>query len=193
MQCHTCGNQVEEGAVSCPSCGAPQGAGSASGQGGAPQYQQYYSQPNIAAQIPAYGYAPYQGTQVPQNLAPELLEVKSIATCIILTIVTFGFYSIYWVYTLVKKIKLLNGEAPACAGEVLLFFLVPFYSWYWMYTRSKKLCEAALRYRITISDYSVIYLILTIFELNIVAYALIQDSLNAIAREFSHVVNPPRR
>jgi hypothetical protein len=59
---------------------------------------------------------------------------------------------------------------------------VPFYSIYWIHTRSKKLFMAAQRYGIQISDNSTANLLLTIFGFGIVAYALIQNDLNTVAR-----------
>ena len=73
---------------------------------------------------------------------------KSIATVVILTIVTCGIYGWVWLYKAgekVDKIKELNGEAP--------------------------------------SSSSVIYLLLAIFGLAIVAYALIQSELNKVAMD----------
>ena len=117
----------------------------------------------------------------------ELLEVKDIAVCIILDLVTFGIYGLVWLYSLCKKIKLLNSEAPECAGEFLCLIFVPFYQLYWVYSRGKKLADAAAGRNVRISDNSTVYLVLALFGLSIVDYAMMQDSLNAVARHLQGV------
>ncbi|HBP38000.1 MAG TPA: hypothetical protein DD640_04530 [Clostridiales bacterium] len=124
----------------------------------------------------------------------ELLEVKDIAVCIILSLITFGIYNLIWLYALCKKIKLLNKEAPDCAGEFLCLIFVPFYQLYWFYTRGKKLSDAAAGRNIQISDNSTVYLVLALFGLGIVNYAMMQDSLNTVARQLQSTpasIRPP--
>ena len=116
------------------------------------------------------------------NLAPELLEDKSIALCIVLTFVTSGIYGIFWIYSIMRKIKLLNNEEPDVVGELLLYIFVPFYSLYWIFSRSQKLHIGADKNGMRIPDNSVMYLVIALFGLMVVSLALIQDSLNNIAR-----------
>lgn len=47
----------------------------------------------------------------------------------------------------------------------------------------KKLAEAGQRYGVAISDNSILYLVLGIFGLGIVSYALIQNDLNKFAAQ----------
>lgn len=124
------------------------------------------------------------------SVPPELIEEKSIALCIIFSIITCGIYYIYWFYTLSKRIKLLNQEYPSCAGEVLLYFLIPFYNLYWMYTRARKTMEASIRYwhYNRVSDEGVAYLLLTLFGFGIVAVALMQNNFNNFARDIKSVI-----
>jgi hypothetical protein len=119
-----------------------------------------------------------------KRYADPLQEEKSIAACILLSFVTFGIYQICWIHSICKKIKVLNGEDPSCAGEVCLILFIPFYNIYWMFTRGKKLAEAANRRGIPLNDNSIIYLVLSLFGLNIVNYALLQNDLNAVARAY---------
>jgi len=159
MFCPNCGNQVNEGAF-CPVCGA-----ALAQQQAAPQQQ---AQPAPAA----YGFP------------KELLEVKNIAVCIILSIVTCGIYALIWYYNMMKKVRLVYEGNADVTGEFLLFILVPFYSWYWIYTRSKRLAEGANRIGVPLEDQSTLNIILVILGLGIVAVALIQDQLNKIARAY---------
>jgi hypothetical protein len=113
-----------------------------------------------------------------------LLQEKSVALCLVLSFVTFGIYGIVWMFGVMKKIKLLSGEEPKCGGELALFIFIPFYSLYWMYSRSKKLSEAGAKCGVSIDDKSVINLVLAIFGLGIVSFALIQSDLNNAAKAF---------
>jgi len=172
MLCSKCDTRCDPNARFCGVCGEPSA-----------QASQQHTQHNAPTTGPmGYGSADgsaYNGAPVPF----DLLEKKSIAVCIILSIVTFGIYSIYWLYTFVKKIKLLNGEEPNCVGEVLLNLFIPFYFLYWVYTRSNKLYHAASGQHINVDDFAVVNLILSIFGFSIVAYALIQHNLNTVASQ----------
>jgi hypothetical protein len=114
-----------------------------------------------------------------QNAA--LTEQKSIGLCIFLSIITCGIYYIVWLASLCKKIKLMNNEEPSVAGEVILCLIIPFYSLFWLYSRSKKLAAAAASRGISLDDRAVINLVLAIFGLAIVSFALIQSDLNKAA------------
>ncbi len=126
--------------------------------------------------------APQGGQPRQLNGMPSVLaERRSIALCIILSFVTFGFYLIYWKYTLCKKIRAWCGESEDCAGETACLVLVPFYSLYWMYTRGKKMFEASQARSFYMQDNSVVYLLLDIFGLGLISYGLIQNEFNKIA------------
>lgn len=118
------------------------------------------------------------------NQNSPLQEEKNIALCIILSLVTFAIYYILWVHGICKKIRLMAGEEPRCAGELVCFFLVPFYSLYWFYTRSKKLSKGAADCGIQLEDKSIVNLLLAVFGFGIVSVALMQNDLNKAARAF---------
>jgi hypothetical protein len=119
-----------------------------------------------------------------QNAA--LTEQKSIGLCIVLSIVTCGIYYIIWLASMCKKIKLMNNEEPSVAGEVILCLIIPFYSLFWLYSRSKKLASAAANCGVALEDRAVINLVLAIFGLAIVSFALIQSDLNKAAAAFAN-------
>ena len=159
MFCPKCGTDVREGTF-CPNCGTPVGQ------------QPGYQQPN-------YNQQPQQ----PYMMMPqELLETKSIAMCIVLSIVTCGIYALYWYYTMFRKIRLIVTGTPDCVGEYLLFLFVPFYGLYWIYTREQRFTASAQRYGVYLQDQSLVYLLLAIFGVGIVSFALLQDQLNQFAR-----------
>ncbi len=148
-------------------------------------YNQGYGQPN---QNYNQGYNQYnnynqnfnQGYNGP--MPNEFREEKNIAVCIILAIVTCSIYMWFWMYSMVKKIRMLANDTSDMVGEYLLLMLVPYYNVYWVYTRGKKISEEAARRGIQIADNSVLYLILNLLGLSIVSYAMIQNDLNKLAR-----------
>lgn len=116
-----------------------------------------------------------------------LLKKKSIAGCVILVLITFGFYGVYWKYTLCKKIKILNHDESSCFGEMLCLYLVPFYSFYWAYNRGYKMMDAASKRGVRIANNSTLYLILDILLLNLVVMIIMQSELNNLADNFEMI------
>ena len=112
----------------------------------------------------------------------EFRQEKSVAACVVLSIVTCSIYLWFWMYDMIKKIRMLSNDQSDMIGEYLLLMLVPYYNIYWVYTRGKKISEEAARRGVQIADNSVLYLILGIFGLQIVSYAMMQNDLNKLAK-----------
>ena len=94
--CSNCGNQVPEGAKVCPLCGTP--------IGGQPNFQQ-----QTQNQQPNQNY---------QAAARPVVQNKSLATCIILSLVTCGIYGIIWFINMVDDVnrylrKLANPDSSS--------------------------------------------------------------------------------
>lgn len=147
--------------------------------------QGYNGQPN---QNYNQGYNQYNNYNQNYNqgyngpMPNEFREEKNIAVCIILAIVTCSIYMWFWMYNMIKKIRMLANDTSDMIGEYLLLMLVPYYNVYWVYTRGKKISEEATRRGIQITDNSVLYLILNLLGLSIVSYAMMQNDLNKLAR-----------
>ena len=171
MFCPNCGTKVDSGAF-CPNCGTPLAQQTQQTQQTPPPQDAPYQapQPN--------GSVPYQMPAIP----PELLETKGIAVAIVLSIVTCGIYGLFWYYNIVKRIHYIYAGNFDCVAEYLLLLFVPFYGWYWLYTRSQRLAQSSVRYGVALQDQSLANLLLAIFGLGIVSFALLQDQLNQIAR-----------
>ena len=102
---------------------------------------------------------------------------RSIATAIILSIVTCGIYSIYWMIKLNDEINELAGDTQATSGGmVFLLSLVTcgIYGLYWMY-KLGEMCDVIKQ---TSSSTGIIYLVLSLFGFGIVSYCLMQDTIN---------------
>ncbi len=105
------------------------------------------------------------------------IEERSIVVCILLSLVTCGIYSYYWVYKLNEEINQLSGEQGTSGGMVILFDIITcgIYSWYWMYRMGERV---DIMKRDPNGSSNIIYLVLGIFDLGIVSLCLMQDSIN---------------
>ena len=110
------------------------------------------------------------------------LEEENIAKNVIFTIITFGVYGYIWLYRMSRNIKCLNNDKSSLTGELLCLLFVPFYMLYWVYTRAKSIKTQADCRNIQIGDSATLYLILSLFGLNIVSIALMQNDLNIVIR-----------
>ena len=113
-----------------------------------------------------------------------MIKRRNIAVCIILSIVTCGIYGIYWFYQMTQEVASTNNrEYTTSGGTALLLALVTcgIYSFYWSYKMGKALDDINMSRGRATQDRAVVYLILSIFGLGIVSWALIQSELNTLA------------
>ena len=125
-----------------------------------------------AAPGTAPGTAPGGDRVVYTDIVP-----RSIPMAIILSFVTCGFYSLYWFYKLNNEVNELAEDTQAPDGLLALVFTIitcGIYGLYWLYQMGKK-CDYISGKE---SSSSILFLVLGIFGLSIVSYALIQDTIN---------------
>ena len=104
--------------------------------------------------------------------------------CIILSIVTFGIYGLYWLYSLANDINTLTHQERPSGFKVLVLTIITlgFYELYWLYKAGERINDFQTYQGEMVDSYrALVYLILGIFGLNIVARALIQNDLNKYA------------
>ncbi len=104
------------------------------------------------------------------------IKERNIALCIIFSIITCGIYTIYWYIMMVNDLNEVSGHPEdTTGGMVFLLTLVTcgIYGWIWLYNAGKKVDEMD-----GTGDNSILFLILAIFGLGIVDYAIIQDKIN---------------
>ena len=111
------------------------------------------------------------------------VKQKSVASCLLLSVLTCGIYYIYWQYRLVKNVKAMQNDRSGCVGEMLCLLFVPFYSLYWWYTRGATAKEEFNNYGHKAKGSGALYLILGVFYLNIVSAAIMQSDFNAFVRK----------
>lgn len=170
MICRNCGFQCDDNAVTCPKCGSPVG-----NQGGrfANLNQQFNNiNNNFNQQFGSNGFK-----------AP--IKQKSIVTCIILSIVTCGIYGIIWFINIVDDLNTASGDVNGQSGVVVFILTLVtcnIYGLFWAYKAGEKV--SIIRQRNGLSSDSnngILYLILNLFGLSIVTYALVQTELNNVA------------
>ena len=113
----------------------------------------------------------------------EPIDKRNIAISIVLSIVTFGIYSMYWQYLLIRNTKAIKKEDSGCAEELLCNLFVPFYGFYWWFTRGKTIKDGFANRKHFAKGNEVVYLILRIFRLELVAMAIMQSDFNSLPTE----------
>ena len=108
------------------------------------------------------------------------MKYRSVGMCVVLSIITCGIYGIYWYYCLNEDINEVTGRTGTSGGMVILFTLLScgIYSIYWCYKMGEKLDAARAEQGTPTGSLSILYLVLSIFGLDIVAWALMQNDVN---------------
>ena len=159
--CSNCGSYIKEGNRFCPNCGADNG------------------EPVVTRSEPAQSGAVYGGYRAN-------IQKRDIVVAIILSFVTCGIYGLVWFFNLVTDLNT-AAQTPddQTPGTVLLLTIITcgIYGWVWLYKAGEKVDKIKELNGEAPSSSSVIYLLLAIFGLAIVAYALIQSELNKVAMD----------
>lgn len=106
-----------------------------------------------------------------------MIKRRSIAAAIILSLVTCGIYYLYWFIALTNETNYATGnENDTSGGMAFLLTIITcgIYGFFWAYKMGEKIDTA----QGVNKSRSIIYLVLNLFGLSIVTYALIQDTLN---------------
>ena len=114
-----------------------------------------------------------------------MVQKRDVAIAIILTIVTCGFYGIYWFIKLNDEINFVTGDTAApSGGTAFLLSLVTcgIYTFIWMYKMGEKLDNLYIARGMASGSRGILYLVFCLVGLGIVSYALMQDSLNNAIR-----------
>ena len=197
MFCPNCGREIPDGTFFCPECGAETGAGNSSSQDQTQAQQnnwqdQAQNQQNNwqgqaqdqqnnwqgQAQGQQYQNGPvYRGTVVGDTTG---IVPRNVAVAIVLSLVTCGIYSIYWFIVMTNEANQLSGRTEDTSGGIaFLLTLVTcgIYGWYWSYKMGEK--TDIIKGIPSGGSSSVLFLVLQIFGLGIVNYAIAQDAINS--------------
>ncbi|MGL4737962.1 MAG: DUF4234 domain-containing protein [Cellulosilyticaceae bacterium] len=107
---------------------------------------------------------------------------RDVAVVVILTIVTCGIYSLYWMYVTHEEVNAYLSEQDLSGALVVLLSLITcgIYGWIWYYQLGQKIQKAQIKATGYGNDDSVLYLILAIFGFSIVSQAIGQHNLNKV-------------
>lgn len=167
MFCGNCGQKLADGAKFCPTCGSPV-AGSAPAPAPAPE--------PVYTPAPAGDSGPYSSTtpgQAPQDFSYQtnsnpfgapvpagpqgggpfvpVQADRSLPMWIILSIVTCGIYSWYFLYELARDMNVMcqnDGETTPGLAQFILLSIVTcgFYAYWWYYKIGNRMQTNAPRY-----------------------------------------------
>lgn len=151
--CRNCGKELQEGVKFCGACGT--------------------STETVVNQTVVNNY----------NQSRPIIQKRSIASALVLSLITCGIYSIFWFISMTDESNILSDEKTASGGLAFLYSLITcgIYGVYWNYKMGKKMVNAGRKYNKQISDNSVLYLVLCLLGFGIVNYCLIQNDLNSFA------------
>ena len=110
-----------------------------------------------------------------------MVNKRSIALSIVLSIITCGIYGIYWFIVMTNDVKTVAEDNDLASGGMAFFLTLitcGIYGYYWAYKMGELIKTAQTKKNMQVSDNAIIYLILQIFGLGIVVYALVQNDLN---------------
>ncbi len=113
-----------------------------------------------------------------------MIQNRNVGLCIVLSIVTCGIYALYWFVCLTEDTNTVSGDVNGTSGVLALVFTIitcGIYGFYWAYKVGEKLDTAKQQRGVPSSNSGILYLILCIFGLSIITYALAQSELNKFA------------
>lgn len=113
----------------------------------------------------------------------KMVKQRSIAMCIILSIVTCGIYGYYWYVCITDDMNAAVEQQGTTGVMALLLTFVTcgIYGFYWAYKMGEKVDILKTKNGLPTSNSGILYIILTFFGLGIVAWAIIQNELNQVA------------
>lgn len=113
-----------------------------------------------------------------------MINRRDIAIAIILSIITCGIYGIYWFIVITDDTKKVSEDNNFPSGGVCFLLTIVtcgIYGIYWAYKIGELIKHTQEKKKLPVDDYPILYLILQLFGLSIINYALMQNSLNNIA------------
>ncbi|OON86646.1 hypothetical protein BXO88_06525 [Oribacterium sp. C9] len=209
MFCKKCGKEMPDDTKFCPVCGEPvnsvnlkdlgQGAVNAANSA----FNDAENELRTAAQDVANGFSGNTGTYNANNgnnggsyMGGRLKEDRSIWMYILLSIVTCGIYSLYFLYKLIQDVNIaMAGDGEETAGLVKYILLsvitCGIYGWYWQYCLGNRLANNAPRYGMNFQENGTTILLWTVLGSflcglgPIIAWSIIIKNTNAICAGYN--------
>lgn len=172
MICKNCGNYTQGEPKFCPFCGTPNENNPNSNSDSQQQYH-YDAQQNAGS------YSPFSG-----GGRSASIPYRSIALCVILSLLTCGFYALYWLYCVVNDLRdASNSSTEPDGGTVLLLSILTcgIYQLIWFYRAGEQVSEVKYNAGRGASSDGWLYLLLAILSSGLIPLALIQNELNRVS------------
>ena len=118
-----------------------------------------------------------------------VVKEKSIGLCVVLSLVTCGIYGIYWLYTIAHDLNDLcesqNQEKGAEPGLVVVLGIVTcgIYSLYYLWKAGKMVSSLTRSNGHHPSDDSIVLMVLSLLQLSLVSYCILQSHINGFAKD----------
>lgn len=118
-----------------------------------------------------------------------VVKEKSIGLCVVLSLVTCGIYSIYWLYTIAHDLNDLcesqNQEKGVEPGLVVVLSIVTcgIYLLYYLWKAGKMVSSLTRSNGHHPSDDSIVLMVLSILQLSLVSYCILQSHINGFAKD----------
>lgn len=110
-----------------------------------------------------------------------MLKKRGVFVSILLSIITCGIYSYFWIGSLSNDISDCLGEQRNGAMDGFLSFITcGLYLFYWNYKNGKKIADIQDRVGIRPADNSVLYLLICFIGLILVPVWIMQSNMNEI-------------
>ncbi len=170
--CFKCGKELEDDVKFCSACGQDQALAKDSSNNS----ETAEDNDNASSSI--------ENVTSNNKTSKPIVENRSIALAIVLSIVTCGIYSIYWYISMVDDANKVSNELDSTSGGLTLLYSIltcGIYKMYWAYKAGKQLYNAGKIHGKDIADNSVLYLVLSLVGLSIISDALIQNDLNSFS------------
>lgn len=182
--CFKCGKELDDSAVFCSGCGANQQLNTTSTTDDNVNTNTNNDTATTTQQQSAKTASNEQTKSNTNGYTRPLVENRSIALAIILSIITCGIYGLFWYAFMTNDANKVSGEYDSTSGGLTILYSLltcGLYKIYWSYKVGKQLYNAGSNYGKDISDNSILYLILSLFGLSIISDALIQNDLNSFS------------
>ncbi|RKQ87185.1 hypothetical protein C8N24_5205 [Solirubrobacter pauli] len=116
--------------------------------------------------------------QQPQH-AENLAVIRSIGRCVLLLIVSSGFWSIAWMYHTTKEVSSRVASPPPSAGLRAFLSVIPivqYFTYYWAWNDIDQYCKRVRTEGIPVVLFLVLAIVFSIA--NLITFPMIQSKLN---------------
>lgn len=113
-----------------------------------------------------------------------MIKNRSIAICIILSIVTCGIYGLYWMASVANDVNTITNDNTATSGGMVVLLSIVtcnIYTFVWLYNVGKRLDDVRNKNGERTLNQEILYLLLSLFGLGLISLCLIQDEINRYA------------